>query len=213
MAEILTWAELRDRFREDQIRDDVSHDALKYWLKCDPPIPVHQLGRRGQPHLFDYDAVLVWYADRVENEKKGWTPPTAENPRDELIRFKAARERLRFEKESGKLLDADDVRRATEKIFANVRARLLAIPSSLAAPLGTCKTAGARQQLIENALVAALEELSSAEPAPTPASGTRRHRGNAGRPATAAPSNGDGVGRSKSKTQPRGKRRAGTVPG
>lgn len=215
MPEILTWSELRERFRADGVREDVSDDALKYWMKCDPPIPVHKLGRRGQAHLFDYDVVLMWYADRIENEQKGWTPPTAENPRDELIRFKAAREKLKYEREAGKLLDADDVRRETEKAFANVRARLLALPAALAAPLGSCKSAGARQQMMETALISVLEELSGEQPDPKPVPVRRiGHSGSrAKRPATAAPSNGDGVGRGQPTPQPRGKRRTRPVSG
>lgn len=81
--------------------------------------------------------------------------------RTEHETYRAKRERILYERLTGKLLDADKVLHVAEQAFTNVRVRLRALPRSLAPVLATM---GNRPADIESTLMdaidGALESLS-----------------------------------------------------
>lgn len=53
-------------------------DAVRQWVRQEPPLPIAKPGKRGQAHRFDPDVVADWLRQRDQSEKaKGWTPPPA----------------------------------------------------------------------------------------------------------------------------------------
>lgn len=53
-------------------------EAVRQWVRQEPPLPIAKPGKRGQAHRFDPDAAATWLQQRDQAEKaKGWTPPPA----------------------------------------------------------------------------------------------------------------------------------------
>jgi hypothetical protein len=157
---ILSWTDLRAALATRGFGEP-ANDTLRFWLHCDPPIPVVELGGRGRGHKFDLDAVCQWLESRRSNQKQGWTSPEEISPKDELARLRLVRERVDLERYLGTLVDAEQVGREIESLFSQVRAKLLAVPAALAAPLGNCRTTAERQALLTESISTALEDLAN----------------------------------------------------
>lgn len=75
--------------------------------------------------------------------------------------YQAKREKLAYEKEVGKLVDADEVRAATFKAGRAARDRMLGIPARLAPILAAESNAAEVQRLLEEAINQACVEIAS----------------------------------------------------
>ncbi|MFM0136846.1 hypothetical protein [Caballeronia grimmiae] len=88
----------------------------------------------------------------------------AENDLGEAIRIKenynALLKQLEYDKESGLVVMVSDVAKLVGQEYAKVRTRLLAIPSNFAAQVHRCKTVSEVNDVLEHAVVEALEELT-----------------------------------------------------
>ncbi|WP_052131840.1 hypothetical protein [Caballeronia zhejiangensis] len=88
----------------------------------------------------------------------------AENDLGEAIRIKenynALLKQLEYDKESGLVVMVSDVAKLVGEEYAKVRTRLLAIPSNFAPQIHRCKTVSEVNDLMERAIVEALEELT-----------------------------------------------------
>jgi hypothetical protein len=84
--------------------------------------------------------------------------------------YKAKREKIAYERDIGKLVDADEVRAATFKAGRAARDRMLGIPARLAAVLAAVSEPAEVQRLLEEAIVQACAELAAGPAAPRKAS-------------------------------------------
>lgn len=73
--------------------------------------------------------------------------------------YRAKREKLEYEKESGRLVDVDDIRKAQEKAYSIVRSRLLQIPSKLTPILMALTSRAEIKAALQAEVTAALNEL------------------------------------------------------
>lgn len=84
--------------------------------------------------------------------------------------YQAKREKLAYEKDVGKLVDADEVRAATFKAARAARDRMLGIPARLAPVLAAVSEPAEVQRLLEEAIAVACAEVSGDRSAPRNAS-------------------------------------------
>jgi hypothetical protein len=82
----------------------------------------------------------------------------------EAIRIKenynALLKQLEYEREAGLVVEVADVAKVVGEEYAKVRTRLLSIPSNYAAQVHRCKTISDVNDMMERAIVEALEELT-----------------------------------------------------
>ncbi len=114
----------------------------------------------------------------------------------------------------GETITRTDFVRGMQGAFVHVRAKLLGIPSKLAAIIASLDTPRAVQDKLTIAIHEALADLAGtrgvSSPPGEPGSGGGDNRSDAG-VGTAAPPDGQRVGRPKPKVKRRGKRRAGKL--
>jgi len=84
--------------------------------------------------------------------------------------YQAKLAKLAFEKETGKLVDADEVRAATFKAARAARDRMLGIPARLAPVLAAVSDAAEVQRLLEEAITQACADVGTGPAAPRKAS-------------------------------------------
>jgi hypothetical protein len=110
---------------------------------------------------------VKWLADRKANAKKGWRSPVADDPQNmkdpeiELKRYKAARERLKFEVEVKNLVAIDQLKPSLDKAFNNLRTRLLKIADTLAPRIAVVDHSGKCKELIYDEIVATLQGIAA----------------------------------------------------
>lgn len=78
--------------------------------------------------------------------------------------YQAKREKLAYERDVGKLVDADEVRAATFKAARSARDRMLGIPARLAPVLAAVSDPAEVQRLLEEAITQACAELVAGRP-------------------------------------------------
>ncbi len=83
------------------------------------------------------------------------------NGRTMKVEYEAKLQRLKFEKEEGNLLDRAAIEQAGRNLVKLTRARLLEVPNRVAAQVFNAENIGTVEDLIQNAIIEALEELSA----------------------------------------------------
>jgi phage terminase Nu1 subunit (DNA packaging protein) len=177
---------------------------------------VRGLGQEGiipRPEHGKYDLIgsVQGYVKYLQGRAEGQRDEQSglHDERIRLLTAQAERAELEVAALHRSLLPFDEVVAAWEQLVAAFRARCLALPSKLAPRLAVIH----ERNKIQNALTAeireALQELSRFDLA-----GRSPARGAQGRPGRESPAgaNGKSVGRSKLTIEPRGQRRARTVP-
>jgi len=126
-------------------------------------MPVAKHGGRGRPSLYDEAAVRTWRKQREEAAASGTGPL---NPQQEKARRERAQAQLAeqtFQIRMRDLLPREEVERIWSAECAAMRAKLMAIPATLADLIHRAAVVDgvpAVEKILEDAMVDALRELS-----------------------------------------------------
>lgn len=142
-------------------------------------------------------------------EGRGVAPQDLHTERARLVKAQADKTEIEVAEMARALIPAERVIAAWEQLVAAFRAKCLALPSRLAPQLAAVNEIREIKDHIGAGVREALEELSRFELADGAEKGDPES--GAGR-ATAAEADGKRVGKRKPQAQPRGQRRARTVP-
>lgn len=113
--------------------------------------------------LYDLKACTQAYITHIKNrieKSKAATEGTLTSERARLTKAKADEAELKARARAGELVEISDVARAWDKIASVLRARMLTIPSKLAARLATTSKAADVQRALEREINDALSALS-----------------------------------------------------
>ena len=142
---------------------DVSTQTIDQWLTRGMPY-VSKPGAGSRFYEFELAAVLRW---RLDYERAQQAAATDATDIDEAKRRKAVADATLAEMEvarkSGELVAVVDVDHAVTQAFARVRARMLALPSKVAAECAAIDTPAECSEVIRQAVYDALTELSETE--------------------------------------------------
>ena len=177
----------------------ISLQAFSKWL-------VSPVEKRGRESLYYLPEVIAYRLARQEKDQLDLTQERAR-----LAKAQANRAELEVAQLEGELMPASAMLSAWENNVVTCRARLLAIPTKLAAQLGGLEPAE-REAAIRDAIYETLNELAySGVDAPGGAdSGADGADGEQAVPAP-APVDDQPMGRSEPRAKSGGKRRAGSV--
>jgi phage terminase Nu1 subunit (DNA packaging protein) len=128
--------------------------AVDGWIKRG--VPHLERGGRGRAWKFDPEAVERWIAAR----KAGRSEHVLRTEQIRLTRARADRAEIDLSKLRGEILDAADVTAAIAHEYARLREELLQIPGRHAPALHACATTEALEELLADAIRAALAALS-----------------------------------------------------
>jgi phage terminase Nu1 subunit (DNA packaging protein) len=142
---------------------DVSTQTLDQWLNRGMPF-VSKPGTGSRSYEFDLSAVLRW---RLDYERAQADAATDGTDIEEAKRRRAVAEarlaEMAADREEGQLLARADVDAAVTGAFARVRARLLAVPSKVAAEAAAESEPVRVQALVQAAVYEALAELAGTD--------------------------------------------------
>lgn len=160
------------------------------------PLPVVRSGRRGLANKYDIGLCVEWLVRQKVSEVTGTgTRRGYEYERERLTKAQADKTELEAEVLRGNLIPVDQVVIEVSRKAAVMRARLLSIPTKVAAVAATMSEAEIQGLLADN-ISEALHELA---------------REGLGGTRTAAEADSQPVGRRKPAAEPRGKRGARKV--
>lgn len=142
-------------------------------------------------------------------EGRGVAPQDLHTERARLVKAQADKTEIEVAEMGRALIPAERVIEAWQQLVAAFRAKCLALPTKLAPRLAGNHAVKDIKESIAGGVREALEELSRFELAD--GAEARDPESGAGREASAKP-DGERVGKRTSAAQPRGQRRAGTVP-
>lgn len=142
----------------------VSTTAIDNWLSRGCPY-VAAPDRPGKAYRFNLAAVVAWRIERLTETAAtaGGDVDLAEAKRRRAV-AEAELAELDLAERRGDLLARDDVDAAMTGAFARVRARMLALPSAVAAAAADEAEPGRVQALLADAVHEALAELSATSP-------------------------------------------------
>ncbi|MDT0635078.1 hypothetical protein [Spectribacter hydrogenoxidans] len=165
-----------------------SADAVRQWVREEPPCPIAKAGGRGQAHRYDVEQVASWLRARDGKEKvKGYTPPPdssapaqrqqpagqgqqggginpalMRDPRNHKAFHEARLAKLRADEMEQRLIPAEELESAMRQLVLSVRSSLLALPSKTARVLDDCETFEERRAVIEREVYQVLTTLAEA---------------------------------------------------
>ena len=134
--------------------------AITHWVArgC----PYIQRGKPGVPWLFDPTAVIKWREEYVREQARGNNDA---NDIDEAklrkLAAEAAMAELELGKRRGELVEMEEMLDILGTQLANVRQKLLSMPTKAAPQAIAIKDAVEMETLLEEFVVEALEELSA----------------------------------------------------
>lgn len=179
MAELLTGRQLVAELKRRGL-GDWTPDAVRQWVREEPPCPIAKAGARGQAHRYSPDRVVAWLQAREGKESvKGWTPPPAaqsqsapaarpagadlgamRDPRNIKAYHEARLAKLKADEIEGKLIPAEELEAAMRSMVLTVRSSLLALPSKIATRVAACENADAVRELLREELQRVLSRMS-----------------------------------------------------
>lgn len=163
--------------------------------------PVIERGGRGRDSKFNIAAVVRWREDQAAQAATGNTEGVSlDEARLRKVAGEAALVEIEVAKKRGELVEIEVVAQAFGEQCANVRARLLPMPSKLAPLLAATSDLNEVQALLEQGIHEALSELSGDGITGGPAEGDSRP--DVGEPEAPAEAEGQRVGRRKAKVKP-----------
>lgn len=124
-------------------------------------MPFIQRGKRGSRHpdwQLDRDKALAWYSENVtktKSKREGF-----DQARTRKVSADASLAELELSIKQGQVVKIEDVASIVEHEYANVRARLLAIPHKLAPLMYINDDLTECKEIIDDAIREALEELT-----------------------------------------------------
>jgi len=131
--------------------------------------PVYKVGRPGIPLKIDSAQFLNWLLEREKRktlEKYGLAGDGSDaEAKKRLNMARAEIAELELARIRGQFVEIDTVCSVLDKIIAACRARLLAIPTKTAPVVVAAETIGEANDIIENEIHEALNELSRLDPA------------------------------------------------
>lgn len=142
----------------------VSTTAIDNWLSRGCPY-VAAPDRPGKAYRFNLAAVVAWRIERMTETAAtaGGDVDLAEAKRRRAV-AEAELSELDLAERRGDLLAREDVDAAMTGAFARVRARLLALPSAVAAAAADETEPGTVERLLSAAIYEALQELAGTTP-------------------------------------------------
>lgn len=138
----------------------VSLPTVGAWVKrgC----PYISKGGPGKPWIFNTSEVAAWREEQAAQAALGETQSLdIEEARRRKLAAEAALAELDVAKRRGEVIEIEEVARVIGDDYANVRAKLLSIPTKLAPQLLGVEETAEIKGLIERALTEALEELTA----------------------------------------------------
>lgn len=120
-------------------------------------MPCRQKGRKGVEWQFVHDDVMFWYTTHIRDKGK-------ESKNDAQLRkaqADATLAELQVQQKLGELVPIDDIAKIVADEYANVRARLLSIPTKLAPALYTVDDLMETQAILEQGMDDVLKELTA----------------------------------------------------
>ena len=124
--------------------------------------PFVSKGSPGKPWVFNSADVLSWREDQVVMQAMGDTSSLdIEEARRRKLAAEAALVELDLAKRRGEVIEIEEVAGVVGDDYANVRAKLLALPSKLAPQLIGIEDPAECKALIERGVSEALEELTA----------------------------------------------------
>jgi phage terminase Nu1 subunit (DNA packaging protein) len=145
-------------------------DLAKHYGKSLPTIsqwvakgcPFVSKGGPGKEWVFDSAEVASWREEQIAQQAVGDVESLdIEEARRRKMAAEAALAELDLFTRRGDLIEVDLVAGLIGEEYANVRAKILAIPTKLAPQLQGVTSAVERQDLIERAIIEVLEELTA----------------------------------------------------
>lgn len=138
----------------------VSLPTVTSWVR--KGCPYVEKGSKARPWIFNTASVIAWREDQAALNAVG---DTASLDIDEARRRKLAAEaamvELDLSKRRGEVIEIEEVAGVVGDDYANVRAKLLALPTKLAPQLIGIEDPAECQALIERGVAEALEELTA----------------------------------------------------
>lgn len=128
--------------------------------------PWKRKGSKGRAYQFDTADVIAWRETRIREDRAAEREAQVINLERERALKTAAERRLaelELAQRSGELVHVDDVAARIESEYANVRARLLLIPTKLAPRIARMRKAAEARAAIHAEVREALHELSTAD--------------------------------------------------
>ena len=130
----------------------VSIPAVDGWIRrgC----PSVQRGEKGRPWVFDLLKVAEW---RFRHDE-GPIDPSGMTPKDRLDHYRAERERLKLEQETGSLIPAAEVESVTAEVMKTLAQTLDTLPDVLERDAGI---SGEAVQIVQRVIDSARESMYS----------------------------------------------------
>jgi phage terminase Nu1 subunit (DNA packaging protein) len=135
-------------------------------------LPVAARGAGGRPSKYSLPDVIRWYVahERARYEQHA-DAQNLDAERARLAKVQARKAELDVRQREGELVTVGEVAAVVTEILATVRARLLAMPGALAAPLEAAGREGgprAVEAILRDRITGALRELAAWRPPPAP---------------------------------------------
>lgn len=155
--DIVTQAELARMY-------NVTATVIRGWIQ--KGMPLHRRGttgggRNAKSTLIRVSDCVRWREKYLKEEKSEAKVEFDEAKRRKML-AEAEKTELEVQVRKGELVEVDEIGKAVESDYMNLRAKLLAIPSSLAPILEVATTAIEIKNCLEDAINEALSELSMA---------------------------------------------------
>lgn len=139
---------------------DYSTTAVSQWVS--KGCPYVQKGSKSRQWIFDVPAVVAWREEQAALQAVGDTKSLdIDEARRRKLASEAAMLELELAKRKGELVEIDAVAEAVGDDYANLRAKLLSIPVKLSPQIIGITQASEAQQMFEDLIYEALEELVS----------------------------------------------------
>lgn len=183
----------------------VTAATVRVWTAAG--MPVLDRGSRGIAGKFDSTACIRWWADNISGRASAVDTDHEEADRRRAV-AEAELAELKLAEKRGELVDGIEVRDVQIKAFANVKARMLSIPSAVAASCAATSEPAVVQSIVSGAIKSALSELSNGV---VEHERDRPDEPSGGSIEAPAGSKNKPVGRGKKNPKSRGKRRTGAV--
>jgi phage terminase Nu1 subunit (DNA packaging protein) len=138
----------------------VSTVAIGQWVA--KGCPFVQKGGQGKSWVFDVPEVVAWRERQVAQQAVGDTKSLdLDEARRRKLAAEAAMSELDLAKRKGELIEIEEVAAVVGDDYANVRAKLLSLPTKLGPQLIGVEEPAEAMKLVERAVTEALEELTA----------------------------------------------------
>lgn len=136
----------------------------RYMADSEDSLPIAERAPKGSKrgHRFDIRAVHEWAVRRIIAEAPEGELDLSQE-RAKLAKVQRERQEIAAARERGEVAPIAVVQKLVTDDYANVRARLLAMPSKLAPLVVPLTEPAEARELIEDHIIEALDELSSPE--------------------------------------------------